>query len=157
MEDLNEKLNNMLVEAYTTILKAEEEMIKSVDKIDLSMSEMHMIESVGKFNSGTISDIAGDLGITLPSVTISINKLIKKGYIEKIKSEIDARMVHVKLTHDGERVNSMHRYFHRKMTDAVIHEMSDDEKDAVYRGVKKLKNFFEKKITYLNDKKSKEE
>lgn len=153
MDDLNEKLNTVLVEAYSTILKAEEEMIKAVDKIDLSMSEMHMIEAVGKFDNGSISDIAADLRITLPSVTIAINKLIKKGYVEKVKSSVDARVVQVKLTSEGNRINSMHRYFHKKMTDAVIKEMSEEEKAAVYMGVKKLKDFFDRKIDYLEERK----
>ena len=89
MKPFEEQLNAVIVDTYRSILKVEETILKRSDKIDLTINEMHLIESVGKGKNKqrTISEIAEDLGITLPSVTVGINKLMKKGYVEKIRSE----------------------------------------------------------------------
>lgn len=46
----------------------------------MSISELHLVEAVGKCGGEgrTISGIAKELDITLPSVTVAINKLMKK-------------------------------------------------------------------------------
>ena len=78
MNDFEVQLNNLLVDTFRTILKVEEKMIQQSDNIPLSVSELHLIEAAyNEGNSGkTISDISQALGITLPSVTISVNKLV---------------------------------------------------------------------------------
>ena len=103
MKPLEEQLNDLIVDAYRSILKVEETILKRSDNIDLSINEMHMLEAVGKGKNKpkTISEIAEDLGITLPSVTVAINKLVKKGYVEKLRGEEDARIVYVTLTKQG--------------------------------------------------------
>ena len=114
MKPLEEQLNDLIVDAYRSILKVEETILKRTDSIDLSINEMHMLEAVGKGKNKpkTISEIAEDLGITLPSVTVAINKLVKKGYVEKLRGEEDARIVYVTLTKQGKKIDSVHRYFH---------------------------------------------
>ncbi len=78
------ELNEILVDTFRTILKVEEATLKGTGRIDLSISEMHLLETVGKYKEegATISDIAQELGITLPSVTVAINKLARKGYVQ---------------------------------------------------------------------------
>ncbi|MGL4606969.1 MAG: MarR family winged helix-turn-helix transcriptional regulator [Eubacteriaceae bacterium] len=155
MEPFASQLNSILVDTFNSILKVEEAMLKHSETLDLSISEMHLIESVGKKNSvgKTISDIAQDLGITLPSVTIAINKLLKKGYVKKEKSELDGRVVNVHLTEKGLRVNKIHQYFHRKMVNEISKEMTDQEKRVLIQGINKLNHFFEKKLLVLSEKK----
>ena len=73
---------------------------------------------IGKYGDegASISDIANDLSFTLPTITVAINKLVKKGYVTKRKSEEDKRMVYVTLTKMGKKVDNVHRYIHLKIT-----------------------------------------
>lgn len=148
MDEFSSHLNELLVDTFRNILKVEEEMLRGSETLNLSISEMHLIESVGKFKDEgrTISSIAEDLGITLPSVTVAINKLRTKGYVEKLRGETDNRTVIVKLTKSGRRVDAVHRYFHENMVRNVTREMTDDEKQALVKGVIKLNTFFKGKI-----------
>ncbi len=154
MDEFSMKLNEVLVETFRSILKVEEQTLKNSERVDLSISEMHLIESVGKNNNSgkTISDIAEDLSITLPSVTIAINKLMRKGYVEKIKSENDGRIVYVTLTPLGLKMDAVHRYFHQTMVRSVAKELSEEEKEAMVKGIIKLNAFFSKKLVALEDK-----
>ncbi len=63
-------------------------MIKSINGVVLSINELHMLEYVGKRtkNEGvTISNIARLMDVTLPSITVAINKLEKKASFGKKK------------------------------------------------------------------------
>ena len=149
MKPLEEQLNDLIVDAYRSILKVEETILKRSDNIDLSINEMHMLEAVGKGKNKpkTISEIAEDLGIPLPSVTVAINKLVKKGYVEKLRGEEDARIVYVTLTKQGKKIDSVHRYFHESMVRSIISGMSEQEQQVLYQGILKLDLFLKKKIS----------
>ena len=103
LDAFSEALNNLLVDTYRSVLKVEEQMIKTMQGVDLNINELHMLESIGKSKEEglTISNIAHIMDITLPSVTVAINKLEKKGYIQKRRSNEDGRIVHVVLTKAG--------------------------------------------------------
>ncbi len=151
MDEFAVRLNDLIVEAFRTILKVEERMLKS-SKIDLSISEMHMIEAVGKGGSRgrTISSLAEDLDITLPSVTVGINKLVKKGHVTKVKYEGDGREVYVILTRSGRKIDAAHRYFHENMVRKVSEGLTESEKQAMMSGITKMNAFFRQRLDTLD-------
>ncbi len=148
MKPFEEKLNTAIVEAYRSILKVEESVLKRSDKIDLTINEMHILEAVGKGKNRrrTISELADDLDVTLPSVTVAINKLMKKGYVEKVRGEEDARIVYVSLTRMGRKIDSAHRYFHESMVRSIIKGMTEEEQQILYQGIMKLDLFLKEQI-----------
>ena len=147
MDDFGEKLNNLLVETFRDILKIEEKMLKSRD-MNLSISEIHVIEAVGKGkkNSKTISELAEDLDVTIPSVTNAIKKLEANGYVEKRKSANDGRSVFVSLTRLGEKVDNVHKYFHKKMIMSLSKELSEQDKLSLAHAVERLDKFFKEEL-----------
>lgn len=155
MDPFSSQLNEVLVDTFNNILKVEEELLKHSTNIDLSINEMHLIELVGKNkNDGkTISDLAQALNITRPSVTIAINKLVKKDYVKKEKSNDDGRMVFVRLTDKGLRINKIHQYFHMKMVNEISKEMTNHEKEVLIHGMEKLNVFFRKKLSGISESK----
>ena len=146
MKPFEEQLNDLIVDTYRSILRVEETILKRSDSINLTINEMHMLEAVGKGKNKpkTISEIAEDLGITLPSVTVAINKLVKKGYVEKLRGEEDGRIVYVTLTRMGKKIDSVHRY---SMVRSILSGMSEEEQQVLYQGILKLDLFLRKKIS----------
>ena len=140
MKPIEEQLNEVIVDTYRSILRVEENILKRSDQTDLSISEIHMLEAVGKGKDRrrTISELAEVLNITLPSVTVAINKLMKKGYVEKVRGEEDGRIVYVSLTRQGRRIDSAHRYIHESMVRSIIRDMTESKMQALYKEVKKL-------------------
>ena len=148
MKPFEEQLNAVIVDTYRSILKVEETILKRSDKIDLSINEMHMLEAVGKGKDRrrTISELAEELNITLPSVTVAINKLMKKGYVERVRGEEDGRIVYVSLTRMGKKIDSVHRYFHESMVRSIIRDMTEEEQQILYKGVMKLDQFLKDQL-----------
>ena len=48
MKPFEEQLNEVIVDTYRSILRVEENILKRSDQTDLSISEIHMLEAVGK-------------------------------------------------------------------------------------------------------------
>ncbi len=145
--DLKTQLNELLVETFNTILKAEELALKQKSELDLSISELHLIEAIEKTGGGrTIGAIAGELSITLPSVTVAINKLVKKGYVEKVRSKEDGREVLATLTEKGVSINDYHRSFHTHMVSVVTGNLDKSEQETLFKAISRLNKFFKKTL-----------
>lgn len=147
-------LNDLLVNTFHDILKLEEDSLAKASGNQLSINEMHLLEAIakGKDEGRSITDIARELSITLPSVTAAVNKLAKKNYVTKGKHEADKRMVIVFLTREGKRAEALHRLYHRSMVNAASQGLSSEEKDALLKGLTKLHQFFkDQKPVDMND------
>ena len=83
-----------------------------------------------------------DRGYTLSAITIAINGLEKKGYVCKIRDEADKRIVHVKLTGQGNKIDRVHKYIHKKLVREVAKEFNDEEMAVLIRGLVKVNDFF---------------
>lgn len=147
MEPFSAEFNRQLVAAYRSVMKVEELMLRDLSGGDLTITEMHMLESVGCDGGGMhITDIAQEQGITLPTVTISVQRLERKGYVTKQRNAFDARRVSVKLTEKGRKAEIAHRYFHRQMIHGLLSGMTQQEREAGLSALTKLNAFLADKI-----------
>ena len=86
--------------------------------------------------------IARELEVTTGTLTISVNSLVKKGYVDRTRSEEDRRVVLVSLSEKGKRAYLHHRRFHEEMIDAVLKELTKQEQEALQSALGKLTKFF---------------
>lgn len=159
MDPFLNEFNEMLTTAYRNIVKVEELMLRQFSNDKLSISELHMLESIGKHRKAgaTVTDIAQDLDITLPAVTMMVKRLEKKGYITKYRSEKDARRVQIVLARDGRRAEVAHRYFHRRMVRAITADLENAERDAMISGLRKMNSFLQMSLAEFVHGKEEEE
>lgn len=145
LDEFEEKLNTLLTETYNNINKVEEETLRK-SGINASISEVHLIDAVGRMERATVSGVAASLGITMASVTVAANKLVERGMLAKEKNPEDGRSVRLTLTKEGVRAYRIHKYFHRKMVRAVLHGLDEPAREAVYLGVDRLNEFFKESM-----------
>ena len=147
MDTFESRLNELLIQTFRDILKVEELILRR-SAPRLSVAEVHLVEAVrkGKDRVLTVTEIASELQIAVPSATVAVNKMVKKGYITKEKSSEDGRVVNIRLTREGEKIFRLHRYIHLKMVRAAAQELTEEEKDTLLVGVRHLDEFFKKKM-----------
>lgn len=148
MDTVSVELNELISNAFWSVLKMEEQIANTSIQENLSISELHLLEAVAKNGErgSSISEIAAELEITLPSVTVAVNKMAKKGFVEKKRSEMDGRQVLVKLTKQGRKVNAGHQYFHENMVRNAAEGMTEEEKAALAQALRKLNQYFNRKL-----------
>ena len=145
MDPLSGEVNALLTRGYEQVAEMEQHMLRDLRGMDVTISELHMMEYIGSggSNGRSISDIAMKSGKTLPSITVAIQKLEKRGYVEKLKHEKDGRRVCVTLTRQGRRADAAHRYFHRNMVNGVLGRMAEGDKQSFLNGLRILNEFFD--------------
>lgn len=146
-----EVLNTLLVQLFNDILHIEEKALRSTEFTDLSITEIHTIDAIGTEGNRTMGEIAHDLRITVGTLTTAINRLIKKGYVERKRIEEDRRVVVVYLTESGKKVFDEHTLFHKEMIDEVAKNFEDYELKVLTKALSKVSEFFEDKYQDLKE------
>ena len=146
MERNNKVLNELLVQLFNDILQIEENTLKSGNLSDLSVTELHTIVAIGMYQERTMSEVAQDLRITVGTLTTAINKLIKKGYVERKRIEEDRRVVLVHLTKRGKLAYRLHEKFHNDMISDTINGVSEKEEKVLISSLERLNIFFKGKM-----------
>jgi DNA-binding MarR family transcriptional regulator len=138
-----DRLNNMVVDLFHGISYEEEKAVITDEFKDITNNDMHIIEAVS-LDGGNMSSIAAKLHITVGSLTTSMNSLVKKGYVERERSERDRRVVYIHLTSKGRRAYRHHEEFHNQMTDAVLQSLKEEEVPVLVKMLSGLSAFFDK-------------
>lgn len=138
MNEKLKKINDLMVEVFNDVMHIEEVTLKKGAFSDLSITEIHTIEAVGLYASRTMSEVAADLEITMGTLTTAVDKLIKKGYMERSRSESDRRIVNVSLTNRGKLAYRIHEKFHIDMVKAITNDFTSEEEEVLLSALDKL-------------------
>lgn len=149
MNDTLTNVNKLLVEIFNSILKIEENAIKNGIFDDVSITEIHTIEAIGLYRNRTMSETARKLNITVGTLTVAVNNLVKKGYVLKVKGTYDKRIVNIYLTKKGRMIFRKHRKFHSDLIKEAIIGLSEQEIEVFNHAVKNINNFFNDKYKLL--------
>ena len=149
--DLEENMNEFLLGIFQHVVEIESQVIITSEFKDISNNDMHIIEKIGLDEPKSMSTVAKALSVTTGTLTIAMNALVKKGYVEKIRHEQDGRQVFVKLTKTGRKVNAGHLYFHENMVRNVSAEMTEEEKAVLLKAMENLNRFFQRKLEPWED------
>lgn len=129
---LNDLTTN-IIEFHEHILSWEHDVIK---RTGLSSTQTHIIEYLGGYGDENKSDppkmntIANKMGITTGSLTVAIDILEKKGYVERKAKPDDRRAYRITLTENGNQLYREHRRFHLELTENGTADFSEEEKKA---------------------------
>ena len=82
MDDYKE-LNEILVRLFRNIMDIEEKAIITQEFQDITNNDMHVIEAIGMGTPKNMSSIAKELSVTVGTLTIAMNSLVKKRLCEE--------------------------------------------------------------------------
>ena len=131
-----------MVNLFRDITGIEQKAVRALGYEDITNNDMHVIEAIGTDAPKNMSSIARALSVTVGTLTISMNSLVKKGYVVRQRSEEDRRVVLVSLSEKGKEVFEHHARFHRAMIDGVIKELTEEELEVLIKAVTKLNSWF---------------
>ncbi|MGO1355644.1 MAG: fatty acid biosynthesis transcriptional regulator FabT [Alkalibacterium gilvum] len=151
MDQRVNEVNEYLVSIFNDVLMIEERTLQMSQFKDVSIKEMHTIDAIGMYQEHTTSEVAKKLGITVGTLTVSVNNLVRKDYVKRVRSEIDRRVVKLALTNRGRLLYRVHDKFHRDMVKETINEMGEKESEVLMLGLKNLHRFLERTKGQLPD------
>ena len=134
--------NEVLVKLFNDIMHIEEKAIITDEFKDISNNDMHIIEAIGITDPKNMSQVAKALSVTVGTLTIAINNLVKKGYVDRVRSEKDRRVVYISLSDKGRKAYAHHAKFHEAMINATINGLSEEEVNVLVKSLENLVGFF---------------
>ena len=132
-----ETLNELLVTLFRDVMDIEQKVIITPEFKDITNNDMHVIEAIGIGEPKNMSSIARELSVTVGTLTIAMNSLVKKGYVERSRGLEDRRVVYISLSERGRKAYGHHARFHREMIESLTSDLSED-------GVKGCRRFLDR-------------
>lgn len=109
---------------------------------EISINDMHIIDAIGLREPKNMSTVAKAMSVTVGTLTTAINNLVKKGYVSRVRSAEDKRVVLLSLTDKGIAAYRKHAAFHKKMVQTVMEGLKDDELEILVSAMEKLQRYF---------------
>lgn len=143
--EIEQRLNEVLVKLFRLVNSIEEQTVKTEEYKNITTNDMHVIEAIGIGSPKNMTAVAKRLGVTTGTLTIAVNGLVKRGFVERVRSEEDRRVVLVSLSEKGKEVFAHHQKFHEEMIEAVVSRLDEGEKGVLEKALKNLNDFFSEK------------
>jgi len=131
MNEYDKKINQLMLEIFDHILVTEEKALSKGNFGDLSVAEMHTLEGIGLYGTRTMSETAATLEVTTGTLTVAVDRLVRKGYVERHRDLVDRRVVRVKLTKKGKLAFRMHNKFHTLLVDRLVSPLNEEQRQVL--------------------------
>ena len=140
--DTYKTLNEVLVNLFRDVMDIEQKAIITEEFQDITNNDMHIIEAIGMNEPKNMSTIAREISVTVGTLTIAMNSLVKKGYVTRCRSTQDRRVVHISLSEKGVKAYYHHKHFHEQMIQGVVGVLTEEELKALIKALTKLNSWF---------------
>jgi DNA-binding MarR family transcriptional regulator len=94
---------------------------------ELSMRQVSYLDTIAHLGHPSFGELAEALGVTRPSVTALVGKLIRNGYVQKVQDGEDRRSFHILLTQKGQQFTRLHQNLHQRVVQALIAHLDKAE------------------------------
>ena len=138
-------LNEVLVNLFRDVMEIEQRALESSEFQDLTNNDMHVIEAIGIQEPKNMSTIARTLSVTVGTLTIAMNSLVKKGYVIRQRGQTDRRVVYISLSEKGKAAYQHHARFHQEMIQSIVEQLTEDELAALTKALTFLDHWFREK------------
>ena len=140
--DTYKTLNEVLVNLFRDVMNIEQKAIITEEFQDITNNDMHIIEAIGMNEPKNMSTIAREISVTVGTLTIAMNSLVKKGYVLRERGKEDRRVVYISLTERGRAAYVHHARFHKAMIDSISDELTSEEMELLIKTLTKLDKWF---------------
>lgn len=113
------ELDDIMTKVYHKITSKEEQYLKKKD-INLTLNEVKTINVISKTKDKSISGLSQALNVTPGTFSVSVDKLISKGYIKRINDDYDKRKVLIDITSKSLPILEIYHKFHQVLLNQAL-------------------------------------
>ena len=138
-EDLIVKAINILSDEMRLCMrKHKEQVAEGTELFNLSITQLHYLHAIKERIAPTITELAEIFGVQKSTVTVAVNKLLQRGFLEKNASQSDLRVVHVSLAEKGKRLIEIEDQGYYQFAGQVIQSLTEAEKTQFVKLLHKI-------------------
>ena len=129
-----------LMESYPTIYFACHTRHVQDEETDqrISAHQAGILDHLDEVESTSSLTLARHLGVTASTMSLTIDRLVRGGYVTRDRDPTDARKVALRLTKDGARVKERKSVLDRDLVAAMLGRMKPGERATALSGLEML-------------------
>lgn len=105
---------------------------------DLTAQELHTVMLIGRLDAPRMTELAERGHVTQGTMTVMVNKLVRKGYVQRMRDAGDRRVVRVTLTARGRQADKTHMELHKQVTDRILAALTETEQEQAVQLIRKI-------------------
>ncbi len=143
-----DELFRKLIDKYNK-LESKKFFSKTLD--DLTVIEINTLVVIGHGEEDKkMSEIANSLGVTFGTPTVTVDRLIKKGYVIRRRDNEDRRQVFISLSDTGKDVFESIIIIRNILAEKIYGILSEDERKALINILSSLDSHFDDIFSFRN-------
>jgi DNA-binding MarR family transcriptional regulator len=128
-KDVIVKAINVLSDSMRECMrKHKEQTPNSQELFNLSITQLHYLHAIRERTNPTISELAEIFGVQRSTVTVAVNKLLQRGFVEKFSSQSDLRVVYVCLSEKGKHLIQIEDLGYYQFADLIMETLDETER-----------------------------
>ncbi len=108
-------------------MKNVSENLSDSDQKSFSYNDYYYLVTIYNMGSPNFSQLARELGLTKPAISVIIRKLSKIGLIEKVQSDKDKRVFYLSVTEKGKRIVQGDEDSYQRISLLIKKHIKDEE------------------------------
>ncbi len=105
---------------------------------EIPVAQIKLMIHLANHGPQTMSELAEGLEVTTPAITGLVDKLEKRGMVERLRDREDRRVVRVCLSPEAQQIAESHLAERRKKVRAVLATLAPEEQEMFVRTLKLL-------------------
>ena len=118
----------------------------STDHEPLNQYQLHALFTLSS-SAGTMSELAAELGISHPSATSLVDRLVKHGWVERAHDKDDRRIIRLSLTAKGRGYLVQKKAERLQRITQLLDQLPPEDVDSLKRVFAKLHEILEQQKT----------
>jgi DNA-binding MarR family transcriptional regulator len=101
----------------------------------LSRHQASVLDHLDEQDAMTLNGLARHMGVTAGTMSLTIDRLERKGYVARVRDSTDRRRVNVRLTAAGVRVRDASSVLDAALVEELMGRLPEPERAAAIRGL----------------------
>ena len=110
----------------------------SGEAVNINKQECRVINMVGQYQPLMMREIAARAKLSITNTTGIVDKLVKRKYLRRDRSDEDRRIVRISLTSEGEKIYMMEIENYRRVSQAILNGLDGPEQQEMLRMMQKV-------------------
>jgi DNA-binding MarR family transcriptional regulator len=110
---------------------------------DVTPQQMLTIFTINEIGTCKVSTLSRRMGISAPTATGIVDRLVRNGYVERFRDTEDRRIVFVKVTKEGETFVGKFKKLIQKKWKQILGYLTEQDRADYIRILKKLMQAFD--------------
>lgn len=104
----------------------------------LSAHQAGILDHLDDVEATSLLDLARHMGVTPSTMSLTVDRLERGGYVTRVRSTADRRRVDLRLTPDGVRIKQQQKVLEPELVAAMLSRLDERKRKQALRGLELL-------------------